>query len=202
MADFKNYTAEDYLSDPSFVNYLLRNNEADASLWQNRRDAGLVQEQEINRAITLFFALRDQYKPVNINKEEERAKLKQLISRAEADNGDRVKVISAVSGKRSRLRYAWAAAAAVIILLAGTWYFRQTVRQTTPLKDFVAFATTQKNIRQVALPDGSTVILNGNSSISITPGFNHTRREVLLNGTAFFQVAKMPINHLPSSAVR
>ncbi len=104
-----------------------------------------------------------------------------------------VKAISVGRRKSLLLRYAWPAAAAVLILVAAGWYlFQSAANRPTPVKDFIAFAATKQDIRKVTLPDGSTVILNGNSSISITPGFNNKKREVLLNGTAFFQVAKDP----------
>jgi ferric-dicitrate binding protein FerR (iron transport regulator) len=181
MPDYKNYTAEDYLADESFVNYLLLRNEADVALWKNRQEAGQVNQEAFTQATSLFFILREQHNAVPVNKEEEWAKLQQLVR--------------AITNRRGQpfLRYLWPAAAAVLIIAAATWFFFPASSGShTPVKDFVAFAATQTNISHVILPDGSEVILNGNSSISLAPGFNKSKREVLLNGTAFFQVAKNP----------
>jgi transmembrane sensor len=193
MPDYKNFTAEDYLADGSFVNYLLQQNEADVQLWNSRKAAGQLQEQEYQRAIDLFAVLREQHKTIHVNKEEEQEKLRQMIAgQHEADRAT-IKVISLSRKKQPFLRYAWPAAAAVLILIAAGWYLLESAaNKPTPVKDFIAFAITKQDIRKITLPDGSTVILNGNSSISITPGFNNKKREVLLNGTAFFQVAKDP----------
>lgn len=193
MSDYKNFTAEDYLADESFVNYLLQQNEADIELWKSRKAAGLLQEQEYQRAINLFTALREEYKTIHINKEEELEKLRRMIAGQQDAAHTLSKIIPVSRRRHAFLRYAWPAAAAVLILVAAGWYlFQSAANKPTPVKDFIAFAVTQQDIRKVTLPDGSTVILNGNSSISITPGFNDKKREVLLNGTAFFQVAKDP----------
>lgn len=193
MSDYKNFTAEDYLADESFVNYLLQQNEADIELWNNRKAAGLLNEQEYQRATRLFAALREQHTTVHINKEEEQEKLTQMIAGQREEGSARVKVISVNRSKPAFRRYAWPAAAAVLVLVAAAWYlFQAASGPRTPVKDFVAFAVTKQDIRKVTLPDGSAVILNGNSSISITPGFNNKKREVLLNGTAFFQVTRNP----------
>ncbi len=193
MPDYKNFTAEDYLADESFVNYLLQQNEAEVELWNSRKASGLLQEQEYQRAINLFTALREQHKTIHINKEEELDKLRHMIA-GQRDAGHTASKLIPVSRRSPAfLRYAWPAAAAVLILVAAAWYlFQPASRQRTPAKDFIAFAVTKQDIRKVTLPDGSAVILNGNSSISITPGFNNKKREVLLSGTAFFQVAKNP----------
>jgi transmembrane sensor len=190
MPDYKNYTIEDYLVDESFVNYLLRQNEADIAQWKSRKETNQLDPAVLAQATQLFFALKEQHKGVNINKAEELVKLQQMI----AATGAPVYMMNSESRrKRSFLRYAWPAAAAVLIIAAATWYFYPSHRESvTPDKSFMAFAATQNNIQRFTLPDGSEVILNGNSSINLAPGFNKTKREVQLIGTAFFQVAKNP----------
>jgi transmembrane sensor len=188
MPDYKNYTAEDYLADESFINYLLLRNEADVAVWKSRQEAGQVNQEAFTQATSLFFILREQHNAVRVNKEEELAKLQQLVR----SEGQPAPVIAINRRRQPLLRYLWPAAAAVLIIAAATWFFFPASGSHTPVKDFVAFAATQTDIRHVTLPDGSEVILNGNSSISLAPGFNQSKREVLLNGTAFFQVAKDP----------
>ncbi|NII25458.1 DUF4974 domain-containing protein [Pseudoflavitalea sp. X16] len=192
MPDYKNYTTEDYLSDGSFVNYLLQNNEADVVQWKNRKDRGQVNQEVFMQASHLFFILKEQ-QAINVNKEVELAKLRQLISAGSEPVQVQAIIANANRRKQPFLRYAWPAAAAVFIIAVATWFFfPSSGERRTPEKDFVAFAVTQGDIRHITLPDGSEVILNGNSSISLAPGFNNKNREVLLNGTAFFQVTKNP----------
>ncbi|MEO5602419.1 MAG: FecR domain-containing protein [Cyclobacteriaceae bacterium] len=43
---------------------------------------------------------------------------------------------------------------------------------------------------KISLPDGSIVYLNGASNISYAPNFSTSKREIILSGEAFFEVAK------------
>lgn len=193
MPDFKHLTAEDLLADESFVNYLLQQNETDTALWKSRKAAGLLNDQEYIRATQLLAALREQHTATHINKEQEQEKLRQLMAGQEGVSRTAAEIVPVSRSKQPFLRYAWPAAAAVLLIVAAAWYLLQfTANQSTPVKDFVTFAATSHEVRKVTLPDGSAVILNGNSSVSLAPAFNNKKREVLLNGTAFFQVAKNP----------
>ncbi|MDF2192444.1 FecR domain-containing protein [Paraflavitalea sp. CAU 1676] len=192
MSDYQHYSAADFLADESFVNYLLQQNEADTAMWKERLATGQVQQAELQRATELFFALRTQ-KAIPVDKQAEQEKLRQLItshSAAQRDTGGNT--ISITRRRSVALRYAWPAAAAVLLILGATWYLMKAGKRPTNAKDFVAFAATKKDIQRVTLPDGSEVILNGNSSISLAPGFNKDKREILLTGTAFFEVARNP----------
>lgn len=190
MSDFKQYTVADYLADGSFINYLLRKNEADVALWQQRQAEGLLQEETLHQATQFFFALREQSRVTAADKAAELKKLQQLIA---AQKQAPLTPVVPLQAKRSR--FLWpAVAASVIILILVTWFFLPgSNNSATPVKEFVSFAaSTTSNQKIVQLPDGSKVILNGHSSVSLAPGFNQSKREVLLNGTAFFQVAKDP----------
>ncbi len=93
----------------------------------------------------------------------------------------------------------WAAAAVVVLGLGfGGWFFSQPVtsgpptyadlvRQTNrPLTEVVNTSTQTK---QITLSDGSQIQLNPNSRVSYSPTFVH-KREVYLDGEAFFKVTK------------
>lgn len=181
MSDYQSFTAADLLADESFVNYLLGQNEADQARWKTIIAAGGVPSGVLQEASELFFALRAQNKSVPAAAEMD--KLKQLMNRQAPVHNSKVRTI-----------YRWwpAAAAAVLIIAAATWFLQTGDQTAARTKDFVAFASTKQQIQRITLPDGSTVMLNGNSSISLSPGFNQQKREVLLKGTAFFQVARNP----------
>ncbi|WP_276484864.1 FecR family protein [Paraflavitalea pollutisoli] len=183
MSDYQSFTAADLLADESFVNYLLRHNETDQLRWQQRIAAGEVSASVLQEASDLFFALRGQGAVKEAPTAAQLDQLKQLMNRQTPVH------------QPVRKLYRWwpaAAAAAVLIIVAATWWAQSGRSTATPVKDFVAFAATAQHIQRVTLPDGSTVLLNGNSSVSLSPGFNKQKREVLLKGTAFFQVARNP----------
>lgn len=84
-----------------------------------------------------------------------------------------------------RSRFMKIAAAALILLSLGivSVYVGTQNRMIV-----VATADDQKNL-EVALPDGSTVILNRNTELSYRANFGKSARNVSLSGEAFFEVA-------------
>jgi len=104
-----------------------------------------------------------------------------------------------------RLRYSWAAAAAVVIvvvgairLLNGTKSAATDVKPVAAVGQVVAVATGGlKTIENVTLkpqfytlPDGSKVKLSGGSKISYNSPFINNRRDIYLEGEGIFTVAK------------
>jgi transmembrane sensor len=88
---------------------------------------------------------------------------------------------------RVRVRPLWstrlgrAAAVLIPLLVAGWWYLARSVEQ----KHRTAYGQTQ----EITLPDGSLVVLNGNSTLTYQSDWNpQTAREVWLTGEAFFKV--------------
>lgn len=84
-------------------------------------------------------------------------------------------------------------AAAFALLCVGLYFLSPSLTKTSSQTTKVVMITYNSKPgerRTVQLPDGSTVLLNGNSEISIKNDFNKTKREVNLKGEAFFTVAK------------
>ncbi|MFY0650887.1 MAG: FecR domain-containing protein [Cyclobacteriaceae bacterium] len=52
----------------------------------------------------------------------------------------------------------------------------------------VLYATKSGETKEIVLPDGSKILLNASSQISLTSDFNHDTRELSLKGEAFFDV--------------
>lgn len=81
-------------------------------------------------------------------------------------------------------KYAQVAAASVAILLVSTLAFLLFFQS-----DVVTYQTSFGETREINLPDGSKVVMNGNSTLSFIPDWNTDEaREVQLAGEAFFSV--------------
>lgn len=81
----------------------------------------------------------------------------------------------------------WSIAAAVAVLLVfGTVIFTQVFQPV----NYTEVATLDGEKTEVLLPDGTKVILNQNSNLSYSTKFE--KRDVQLEGEAFFDVASMP----------
>jgi transmembrane sensor len=91
-----------------------------------------------------------------------------------------------VSHKRMML-YRWltGAAAALILLIAGRWFFEQ--RRSSGISR-ITVAAAQGELKSIFLPDSSKVYLNAGSEISFPTRFVAGERLVELNGEAFFEV--------------
>jgi ferric-dicitrate binding protein FerR (iron transport regulator) len=83
-----------------------------------------------------------------------------------------------------RRNWWWSAAAAILLVIAGTYLW-------TNLNGQSSIKTAYGQVTQKQLPDGSEVVLNANSSISYSSGWEEGKeREVWIKGEAFFHVKK------------
>ena len=87
--------------------------------------------------------------------------------------------------RRLMLIRTFSAAAAVALLCLSTWTAYLYIQPTT-----IQTISTLAETRTVCLPDGSTVTLNHYSSLSYPEKFKSDKREVELNGEAYFEVSK------------
>lgn len=78
-------------------------------------------------------------------------------------------------------------AALFLCLIGAYWLWNNTT--TTTMDEFVAFQTYENESKEIELPDGSKIWLNENSSIRYATGFQ--KRDVTLEGEAFFEVTRM-----------
>jgi ferric-dicitrate binding protein FerR (iron transport regulator) len=92
-------------------------------------------------------------------------------------------------GGRRRIKWGRivAAAACVMALAVGVWY---TATRTGHPQEMLV-RTMYGEIKNVLLPDSSTVVLNANSTLRISDNWNEKQgREVWLEGEAYFQVER------------
>ena len=84
----------------------------------------------------------------------------------------------------------WRVAAAVLLLVTTAFLWRQF---TTPESvKWASVVTPVDGKETISLADGSTITVNGGSSISYPKTFTGSERRIKLNGEAFFEVEKDP----------
>lgn len=89
------------------------------------------------------------------------------------------------------LRWGGVAAAACLLLLAGYTYRFELLDITDPIP--MQKVTAMKfQVKQVVLPDSSVAILHGGSEITFPTRFRGRKRNVTLNGEAFFSIIQDP----------
>lgn len=102
------------------------------------------------------------------------------------------------TSRRVRRTYYYAAVAALIALPFAIWYFYTLLPGNTPAANTIQFSNDQTiavvthtgDHKKVTLPDGSTVILNAESSLTYPKNFMDSTRQVTLTGEAFFDIKR------------
>ncbi len=162
------YTIEELLIDDSFYNYCLETNEEDLFFWSTYMELFPEEKSTIQKAKEIIFGLRSAI--------QEQVEYKK---------------------KRNHRIYK---VAAILILLIGCYIIFELTIQKLPAKpvahlqtdssqsNFIVYSTAPGERKKIRLPDSSLVELNVASRLQVTKGFNHTNRDVYLEGEALFDV--------------
>jgi ferric-dicitrate binding protein FerR (iron transport regulator) len=189
--DYINFNIEDFLTDESFVNYCYDLNDDDKAFWENIILTQPLLKKKIADARELCLLLG--IKVSKADKQIQLDKLKAIIASEQLK-----KQTSPVTNIR-RLwvqRITVAATLLVLIIAYGLYKYSAPVSgavmysRITNSNYHVVAQTNYGNRKSVVLPDGTTVTLNGASSLKIANDYNTNDRHVLLTGEAFFEVTK------------
>lgn len=196
MERYSNFTAEEFLNDPCFREWLVGTGEETDQFWKEFLLRFPEKQKTVLDARILFKALaRSQ-------------------SSATAEQGERMwdnirvhtEAVSQTIANRRPLYRFWplrrlmAAASILLFLGLGSWYLMQSkfLNKAETYADQVAssespliekFNQGNKPI-ELLLPDGSQVLLHPSARISYEAGFSAGQRTVYLTGKAHFKVVK------------
>ena len=204
--DFKKYTVEDFLNDPEFIKWVMQPESDVFFFWENWLIKNPEKLEDVQKAKEIILALKNrEYHWERERKKDVWNKIKyvndvydntQKEKRSFCKNFDDSRILSnkasffkSFGGKVIK----WAAV--ILLLFLSYIFFVDKVNDNGP--QFIAEKTillkksTSKGQKlKVFLPDGSTVYMNSNSSISYSKNFKSNKREIKLTGEAFFEVAK------------
>lgn len=175
--DFAKYAAfsvTDFLQDDNFIDGVLRPTAHAALFWSQLAERYPAQQQNLAQAAAILRSYRQQdtFSDATLQA--------QLWRRIEAAVGP------ATLAAKPRARR-WPAllrvAAAVLPLGVGAalWWYGQDQQ----------IQTAYGEIKTVALPDGTQVVLNGNSALTYRRGWGQRTREVWLRGEGLFRVVHL-----------
>lgn len=182
--DYPDYTAfqtEDFVLDDSFQAFVTGSDATAVDFWQRWLAAHPAQQPAAEQARQLVGLLSRAQLPLASaqRKEQDLQRLRQAIRRPQPAPALRV--------QRPR---AWRVVGSLLLVLlvlgAGFWLW--------PAAGFgqKQYATGAGQQRTVQLPDGSVVVLNGNSRLTTAASWNAQKpREVWLEGEAFFRVSHL-----------
>lgn len=198
--NYNNSALQDYLNDDDFIRWVLHS-ENDAH-WQRIVSLNPHQQVLIDQARQLVIQLHEAEKQTRLPVHEERVwgVIQQTINAAESQP-----VIPLAERSHRSLwqapMFRWAA---IVVCMLGVGWFAVNYRNYNSLcySDLVARAEQEKELIErvntsdqpvrIPLEDGSVVTLEKNSRLSFPDHFDGHKREVILQGEAFFEVAKNP----------
>lgn len=172
--DFAKYAAfsvTDFLVDDDFIDGVLQPTTQAALFWSQLAEHYPALKDNLTQAAVILRSYRQQDTFSDLTLQDE------LWKRIEAEAGP----VTAVAKPRVwRMPALLRIAAAVVPLGVGTaifWYSQDQQVQTA-----------YGEIKTVTLPDGTQVVLNGNSSLTYQRSWGRNTREVWLRGEGFFKV--------------
>lgn len=193
--NYDHFQLNDFLNNDSFVRWVLFQEED--SFWQEFIKKYPAKADEIKQAQQLILGVKaaeSQNTPV-LNQKGVWANIEAIITEA-----DEEKTIFERKFWQTNV-FKYAASLAVLVGLAWFWTTRQpdhqvsyqdliaVVEEKSPRQEVVNNGQTTKKIR---LEDGTMVYLEKGSRLSFPVHFETKRREVVLSGEAFFEVAENP----------
>lgn len=175
MSDFQDYHSEDFLQEPSFCRYCTGTDARAVAFWESWIIAHPEKQAAVKEAKALYYLLNG-----NITADTF-AKQRQLFETAFQQH------LAATPVRRISPVWKILARAAVIALLINIAGFAvYQYKKQNRLRNYSSLAGERKSFQ---LPDGTSVMLNANSHITVAQHFNKDAREITLVGEAFFDVA-------------
>lgn len=152
---------------------------------QREKPDGLA--EGIEKAWNLSLRYKEHYEPdVDAGLDRLRARMA-----ASAERGNGAGQRRPLAASRRPWRLLSAAAAAALVALAGWWWAQSG--NASPEENAVLYTAGAEGVREVALPDGSSVLLNENSFLAVAADFrNASERRAELTGEAYFKVQPSP----------
>lgn len=173
MIDRSLFHVEDFLVDNTFQLYCAGKDQLCMNYWENYIRTHPEQAATIAEAKRLYVILSGNKKPVNTQLDAIKIRLE--------DHQDLV-----VPAPR---RYLWLQVAAAVLVLLGIALFFFRPEKAAPARQLAQhFSTKAAERKKITLPDGTVVLLNAKSKLTLLDCFNEKSREVNLVGEAFFDV--------------
>ncbi|RAJ37210.1 FecR family protein [Pedobacter cryoconitis] len=175
------YQLEDFIADPQFISWVTLPDDALNLFWQQVQNEYPETQPIIKDARKIILAMNISVESMDLNEQQllwESIELKVKMS----------------PEKRGRTFSLWLRAAAAVLLLGivsilSLFYYTHYQKQE--------ISTVYGQTRTLALPDGTVVTLNANSTLKYPKNWDKSAiREVWIEGEAFFKV-----NHLHQSGL-
>lgn len=179
---YHTYTSRDFVLDEAFRRWVFQPDEQNMTFWHTFMLNNPAQQTAIDEAASLLLHLRANHDDLT---DASQQRIWQVLEQAMQIGQSEPPVQPMPVYRRPGFMWRVAASLTGLLLLAGisVWYVQQSHQQ----RIHTAFGEN----RTVTLPDGSTVLLNGNSTLTFSDAWDRDKnREVWLDGEGYFNVTK------------
>ncbi|WP_164851450.1 FecR family protein [Larkinella soli] len=192
MQSYQAYKAGDFLTDDSFIAWVCHRDAEATGFWTNWMEQAHSNRSEALLAKDILEALVNQEPPVRSETlTQETAQIMRRVRNSGAETG--------YPAFPMRFSRRWAAGIGLLFLLGAAWLVWGVLGMPPSLLSFLPthhppdevveqVNHTRKPVR-VALPDGSSVLLQAHSRVQHRVGFGREYRAVILTGDADFEIA-------------
>jgi transmembrane sensor len=191
---YTDYAVEDFLLDASFRNYCLGASEKDVQFWESWMAANPHRFDELMQAKEMFFLLNGDIRPGQIK--QDRQLFKESFEKHLGTTIDTSTPVEEAIPKRNPVRKIFLYVSLAAAIAAGFFFLPKVLVRPTPAPAPLQYEYTQASKagerKSFQLPDGSKVMLNAGSTLTMAKDFNSSSREVTLEGEAFFDVSHNP----------
>lgn len=205
MKDYLSYSAEDFITDESYLRYYFRENETDINFWTEWIKLHPEKLDVVISANNYIDAFSIRLPESEFQKEQQRfaRALNDLtseddLSRDKANKEDQDITFIENRYKRRKLGKRITGAAVLIFIAAGSLVYvalhqhKLSVSRELENVKLVEKYVPKGERAKITLPDGSEVELNADSKLTYPSKFTGPTRELQLTGEAFFRVQHDP----------
>lgn len=168
---------EDLLCDETFLSWYFRTDVRSIKQWEQWIEDNPGSGHRVQQAVDFLssFTLKEE------------SFTREQVTRSERILLEKIRKVAKGRVVPISRRWAWIAAASILILAAGVAGIYTSHRRAE-------WHTAYGEVADNSLPDGSEVMVNANSKLRYTTGWTDGKdREVWLSGEAFFHVRKTPL---------
>ncbi len=190
--DYRLYTAEDFVMDEHFQRWVKGDSPEAEAFWEAWLREHPQSQPAVQEARRILLGLR--FRPDDLPPERQTRMYNRILGAVQAYEAEKQATRRGLLRRLgNRLPYG-VAAAVLVLVLAGVvlWAYRYG-----PYRQ-VQYASGYGQTQTFALPDGSEVVLNANSVLRHPADWQPGRREVWLEGEAFFKVRKRTHDQAPA----
>ena len=192
--DYKNYDIEDFLSDHSFVKWVVDRDEEAGIFWEACRESDTSLMEKIDHARALILGIR------KVEQHPSEEQVKNIWQKIDHEISDTSFEANHRAANRKILKIA-ASVSILLTMLAALFLQKDqsiiapvvSVETEVPADEYVNYQNDSGKPVRLTLSDGSMITLESKSVLKYRNDYaGQTSREVFLEGEAFFDIAKNP----------